>query len=108
VLVQRDPEVFTQEFLKVDRGGRVLIDTGRNGYSATFAAAYAVRPRPGAPVSAPCTWQEVESGHAGPRTFNLRNMPDRIAAVGELWSGLYEGGQSLKTAEERLRRLPAV
>ena len=36
-------EHLTQEFSKADRGGRILVDTGRNGYSATFAAAYAVR-----------------------------------------------------------------
>ena len=62
LLVVRDPKNLTQEFHKVDRGRRILIDTGRNGYSATFAAAYALRPKPGAPVSAPCTWEEVESG----------------------------------------------
>ena len=73
-LVERDPEHLTQEFSKADRGGRILIDTGRNGYSATFAAAYAVRARPGAPVSAPCTWDELERGDVGPRTFTLRNI----------------------------------
>ncbi|MQA31034.1 MAG: ATP-dependent DNA ligase, partial [Luteitalea sp.] len=57
-LVKRDPQHLTQEFSKADRGGRILVDTGRNGYSATFAAAYAVRAKRGAPVSAPCTWQE--------------------------------------------------
>src|SRR5206468_4412343 len=56
LMVERDPEHLTQEFSKVDRGGRILVDTGRNGYSATFAAAYAVRAKRGAPVSAPCTW----------------------------------------------------
>ena len=43
LLVKRDPEHLTQEFSKADRGGRILVDTGRNAYSATFAAAYAVR-----------------------------------------------------------------
>ncbi|HET9528646.1 MAG TPA: DNA primase small subunit domain-containing protein [Pyrinomonadaceae bacterium] len=43
VLVKRDPDNLTQEFAKVDRGGRILVDTGRNGYSATFAAAYTLR-----------------------------------------------------------------
>src|SRR5206468_7028514 len=43
LLVKRDPSHLTQEFSKVDRAGRILVDTGRNGYSATFAAAYAVR-----------------------------------------------------------------
>ena len=74
LLVKRDPEHLTQEFSKADRGGRILVDTGRNGYSATFAAAYAVRAKPGAPVSAPCTWEELERGEVGPRTFTLRTM----------------------------------
>src|SRR6266571_4575374 len=46
---------------KEDRGTRILINTARNGWSATHAAAYAVRAKPGAPVSAPCTWEELES-----------------------------------------------
>ena len=44
LLVERDPEHLTQEFIKADRGGRICVDTGRNGYGATFAAPYAVRP----------------------------------------------------------------
>jgi bifunctional non-homologous end joining protein LigD len=87
-LVARHPDTLTQEFSKADRGGRILVDTGRNGYSATFAAAYAVRARPGAPVSAPCTWDEIEQGHVQPRSFSLRTMRDRLAAVGDLWADL--------------------
>src|SRR5258706_13374293 len=75
LLVRLDPEHLTQEFSKVDRKGRIYVDTGRNGYGATFAAAYAVRPKPGAPVSAPCTWEELASGAATPKTFTLRGMP---------------------------------
>ena len=45
LLVVRHPRLLTQEFHKVDRGNRILVDTGRNGYGATFAAAYAVRAR---------------------------------------------------------------
>jgi len=88
-LVKRDPAHLTQEFYKADRGGRILIDTGRNEFGATFAATYAVRPKPTAPVSAPCTWDEVESGEAGPTTFTLRSMTERLDAVGDLWSDLY-------------------
>ena len=87
-LVERDPDRLTQEFSKADRNGRIYIDTGRNGYSATFAAVYAVRPKPGAPVSAPCTWDEVQSGSVGPRTFTLRNMRTRLEQVGEVWGEL--------------------
>jgi bifunctional non-homologous end joining protein LigD len=103
-LVERDPERLTLEFTKVDRGGRIYVDTGRNGYSATFAAAYAVRSRPGAPVSAPCTWDEVEAGTVGPRTFDLRSMPERLRAVGDLWAELPKHACSLRDAIRRLAR----
>jgi bifunctional non-homologous end joining protein LigD len=105
LLVERDPKNLTQEFNKADRGGRMFVDTGRNGYSATFAAAYAVRPKPGAPVSAPCAWEDLERGEVGPRTFTLRTMPRRIAEVGDPWSGMRMRGRSLRRPMERLRRL---
>lgn len=105
ILVQRDPENLTQEFSKADRGGRILIDTGRNGYSATFAAAYTVRAKAGAPVSAPCTWEEVERGEVGPRSFTLRTMPERIAVVGDLWADMVKTKRSLRSPIERLKKL---
>ena len=100
MLVSRDPAHLTQEFSKVDRGGRILVDTGRNGYSATFAAAYAVRAQPGAPVSAPCTWEELERGDVAPRTFTLRTMAARVAAVGDLWADISAHPQSIRGANQ--------
>jgi bifunctional non-homologous end joining protein LigD len=94
-MVQRDPEHLTLEFSKVDRRGRIYVDVGRNGYSATFAAAYAVRARNGAPISAPCTWDEVASGAVAPQTFTLRNMGARVAQVGDLWQTLHTKAASL-------------
>ena len=105
LFVSRAPDRLTQEFSKADRGGRIYVDTGRNGYSATFAAAYTVRAKRGAPVSAPCTWKEVERGEVEPRTFTLLNMPDRIAKVGDVWAGMTRRGRSLTRAVVRLRRL---
>jgi len=105
ILVARDPDNLTQEFSKVDRGGRILVDTGRNGYSATYAATYTVRAKPGAPVSAPCTWEELERGDVGPRTFTLRTMAQRIAEAGDLWSDMLKKKRSLKRAIEHLRML---
>ena len=103
VLVKRAPDLLTQEFAKADRGGRILVDTGRNAYSATFAAAYAVRAKSGAPVSAPCTWEEVESGAANPRAFTLRNMAARVVEVGDLWEAIPGVKQSLRRPIERLK-----
>jgi bifunctional non-homologous end joining protein LigD len=105
LLVTRYPATLTQEFSKADRGGRILVDTGRNGYSATFAATYSVRARPGAPVSAPCTWNEVESCKVGPRTFTLRTMAQRTAKVGDLWSDMLRTKRSLRRPIEKLRKL---
>jgi bifunctional non-homologous end joining protein LigD len=105
LLVVRDPKHLTQEFHKKNRGRRILVDTGRNGYSATFAAAYAVRAKPGAPVSAPCSWEEIERGEVGPQTFTLRNMIERIGEVGDLWGDMRKRRRSLTRAAGRLRRL---
>jgi len=105
VLVNRDPDNLTQEFSKADRGGRILVDTGRNGYSATYAATYTVRAKPGAPVSAPCTWEEVQAGDVGPQTFTLRTMAQRVAQVGDLWAEMLRKKRSLKRPIERLKRL---
>jgi len=105
IMVKRYPEKLTQEFHKVDRGGRILVDTGRNGYSATYAATYTVRARPGAPVSAPCTWEELERGEVGPKTFTLRTMSQRIADVGDLWADLLRKKRSLRRPIEQLKKL---
>ena len=105
LLVKRDPDNLTQEFAKVDRGDRILVDTGRNGYSATFAAAYTVRARPGAPVSAPCSWEELESGEVGPKSLTLRMMAQRIASTGDLWADMLKTKKSLLRPIARLRKL---
>ena len=107
LMVRRAPDRLTQEFSKADRGGRIYIDTGRNGYSATFAAAYTVRAKDGAPVSAPCTWEEIEREAVTPTTFTLRNMATRIDEVGDLWSDLRRPGRSLRRAIERLKSVSA-
>ena len=105
ILVTRDPDNLTQEFSKADRGGRILVDTGRNGYSATYAATYTVRAKPGAPVSAPCTWEELKRGEVGPRTLTLRNMAQRVADVGDLWSDMLKKKRSLKRPIDQLKKL---
>jgi bifunctional non-homologous end joining protein LigD len=105
LFISRSPETLTAEFSKADRKGRIYVDTGRNGYSATFAAAYTVRARRGAPVSAPCTWQEIERGEIAPGTLTIRNMPRRIASAGDVWADLRRGAQPLTQPIDRLKRL---
>jgi bifunctional non-homologous end joining protein LigD len=101
-VVEREPELLTMEFMKADRGGRIFMDINRNDYGATFASAYAVRARPGAPVSAPCTWDEIADGSVAPTSFNVRSMLDRVATVGDLW---LEMAQTLQSAKKALAHL---
>jgi bifunctional non-homologous end joining protein LigD len=105
LFIARDPDHLTEEFSKADRGTRIYVDTGRNGYSATFASPYAVRPKPGAPVSAPCTWEEIERGDAAPMSFTLRTMADRVAKVGDVWRDMARRKRSLRQPIKRLERL---
>lgn len=104
-LVERDPDHLTLEFIKADRGSRIYMDVGRNTPGATFAAPYAVRPKPGAPVSAPCTWEEIERGEVHPQSFTLRLMPERLAAVGDLWADMGSAGSSLAGPIREIQRL---
>ena len=105
VLVNRFPNQLTQEFSKADRKGRIYVDTGRNHPPATFACAYAVRPKPTAPISAPCTWEEVENGSVEPQTFTIRNIGARVAKLGDLWSQLHRKSHSLGPSLKKVRAL---
>ena len=101
-LVERDPRHLTLEFMKADRAGRIFVDINRNEYSATFASPYAVRAKAGAPVSAPCAWEELAEGRVEPTTFSLRSMIERVAEVGDLWADMYQEPQSATRALAQL------
>jgi bifunctional non-homologous end joining protein LigD len=104
VLVERDPEHLTLEFSKADRGGRILIDIARNRAGATFVAPYSVRAKAGAPVSAPCSWEEIERGLVAPQSFSLRTMPERVRTVGDLWLPLTKRLSAARSVSDRARR----
>ena len=58
---------------------------------------------PGAPVSAPLSWDEVD-GELSPRQFTIRNMEARLAAVGDLWAPVLTDRQRLEAALVALER----
>jgi bifunctional non-homologous end joining protein LigD len=87
-IVALRPELITAEYRIAKRPvGRVLVDYNQNAWGRTLASAYSPRPRPLATVSAPLAWDELEAG-ARIEDFDLRNMPARIARVGDLWAPL--------------------
>src|SRR4029077_548453 len=102
LFVSLAPDSLTQEFSKADRRGRIYVDTGRNGYHSTFAAASTVRAKRGAPTSAPRTCEGVALGAVEPGTFTLRNSVDRVGKVGDVWADMGRRGKSLKQPMEKL------
>ncbi len=75
VLAARHPDDVTVEFSKASRGDRLYLDTARNGYAQTVVAPYCVRPRDGAPVAMPVTWDEVTSDDLRPDGWTIRTAP---------------------------------
>jgi bifunctional non-homologous end joining protein LigD len=87
-LASHAPQLVTAEYRVAKRPhGRVLVDYNQNAWGRTLASVYSVRPRPGAPVSAPIAWDELAQG-VRIEDFDLFNVPARVAAAGDLWAGL--------------------
>jgi bifunctional non-homologous end joining protein LigD len=87
-MARAHPDVLTAEYRIAKRPARrVLVDYNQNAFGKTLASIYSVRATPGATVSAPVTWEEIESG-CEIADFTMRNMPERIARAGDLWSPL--------------------
>jgi bifunctional non-homologous end joining protein LigD len=99
-LSSANPDDLTMEWDKPKRKGKVFIDHNRNASGQTVAAAYSVRPRPGAPISVPLHWSEVSEVKNG--DFTIVNIWDRIQRHGDLFAPVVQGGQTLERAEEAL------
>src|SRR6185503_2129563 len=82
---RRAPKLATSKWWKEERHG-VFVDYNQNAKDRTVAAAYSVRPKPDARVSAPLTWDEIDA--CDPADFTLRTMPARVAAVGDRHEGI--------------------
>ena len=78
---RRAPDLATSKWWKEERHG-VFLDYNQNAKDRTVAAAYSVRPTPDARVSAPLTWDDVDS--AEPGDFTLASMPSRFSKIGDL------------------------
>jgi len=89
-LAGRHPALLTAEYRVANRpAGRVLVDYNQNRWGSTLASIYSVRPRPDASVSTPITWKEVDSG-VRIEDFTMRNVPARVAKLGDLWKPLLQ------------------
>jgi bifunctional non-homologous end joining protein LigD len=99
---QRMPETYTTEISKQRRGARVYLDCQRNGRMQMIVAPYSLRAIPGAPVSTPLTWAELDDPALHARRWTLRNVRERLATVGDPWSDMHREARSLAEAWEML------
>jgi DNA ligase D len=93
-LERRRPELITSAWWKEERGRRVFVDFNQNAPHKTVFGAWSVRARPGAQVSAPLTWDDIDVLH--PDELTIRTVPERLAAAGDPWEGMNGRPQSLK------------
>jgi bifunctional non-homologous end joining protein LigD len=89
------PDLVSWEWSKADRGGKARLDYTQNAAIKTLVAPYAVRPRRGAPVSAPIRWDELDEPTLAPDRWTIRNVVERVAEVGDLFAAAQTDHQAL-------------
>src|ERR671921_1334059 len=93
-LERRLPGEVTTKWWKEERGEKVFIDYNQNARDRTIASAYSIRPKPGAPVSAPFAWDDL--GSVQPEDFTVASMPARFAEVGDPHAAIDDVAHSLQ------------
>lgn len=93
-LERRRPDDVTTKWWKEERGERIFVDYNQNARDRTIASAYSIRPKPGAPVSAPVEWDELPS--VQPSDFTVATMPARFAERGDLHAAIDDVQHSLQ------------
>jgi DNA ligase D len=93
-LENRMPGQVTTKWWKEERGERIFVDYNQNARDRTIASAYSIRPKPGAPVSAPVDWDELPE--IQPEDFTVASMPARFADVGDKHAAIDDKHHSLQ------------
>jgi DNA ligase D len=93
-LERRLPGEVTTNWWKEERGRRIFVDYNQNARDRTIASAYSIRPKPGAPVSAPVAWEELAV--ISPEDFTVATMPARFAEMGDRHAAIDDTAYSLR------------
>jgi bifunctional non-homologous end joining protein LigD len=89
------PELVSWQWDVKARGGRARLDYTQNVKNKTLVAPYSPRPAPGAPVSAPIDWDELDDPELRPDAITIRSIWDRLAERGDPFRTVLAGGQDL-------------
>ena len=92
-----------------DEDERITLDAAQNSVARNTAAPYTLRARPGAPVSTPLTWEEVEGGQIRPEQFTWQAVLQRVHDRGDVWQKDWKPGKlpidgTIQSARRRARR----
>jgi bifunctional non-homologous end joining protein LigD len=98
-LVKAEPKLFTANMAKKKRGGRIFVDYLRNAETASAVAAYSTRARPGAHVSTPLAWDELDNTDIR-GAFTVKNIPERLGKT-DPWADYARTRQSITAAMRR-------
>ena len=101
-LERRRPDLITAQWWKEDRGERVFVDFNQNAPHKTVFGAWCVRARPGAQVSTPLRWEEIDEIH--PDELTIASLPARIDAGGDPWEDMNAQPQSIERLLEMHER----
>jgi DNA ligase D len=93
-LARRHPDVVTDAWWKEERGARIFVDFNQNAPHKTVFGAWCVRARPGAQVSTPFAWDELDT--IDPDAQTIATVPARVVAQGDPWADLDAVPQSIE------------
>jgi len=96
------PELTSLESKPQKYIGKIHLDYPQNAKGKTMVAAYSLRPRPGAPVSTPLDWDELHQPGISPLDFTIKNIRDRLARKGDLFSAVLGPGIELADCLDKL------
>jgi bifunctional non-homologous end joining protein LigD len=105
LVCRRHPEFLTMEFYKKDRKGRLFVDVMRNAIGATLVAPYSLRGKPGAPLSAPIEWSDIDDPALRSDGVRLRDVRTWLDRRGDPWRNLRTAPGSVAAAQRALGEL---
>ncbi|MGY8914214.1 MAG: DNA ligase D [Flavobacteriales bacterium] len=103
---EKVPEIATMERQIIKREGKIYLDYLQNRKGQTIASVYSVRPVKGAQVSTPLDWDELNT-KINPAMFTIKNMPERLGKMGDLFQPLLTTSLNMEKALEKLEALDA-
>ncbi len=104
VVQKQLPRITSIERSVSKRSDKIYIDFLQNRKGQTIAAAYSVRPKPGATVSTPLEWDQVNE-KLDPKAFTIFTIHERLEKKGDLWKGVLGKGVSIEKALVKLEKL---